>query len=156
MLRRILPCLSLAALSLPALAQSVSPYTLELFRSSPQGVKFQRFYRDIDSIIPSKLTKYEGSKGSADAPTGKGKDVRLSGACSRDWSGMGGLVQEMDDLSSLYALAFIKNQDASGTALALNYLEGPAITLWELEADNGLSATETLRFTYIAKTVSLK
>lgn len=145
---------ALAALSLPAFAGEACPGTarpgFSLHFQLASGERFD--VADIDALSPAKLAKGRLAIPASrpDTKDGGGKAIRDRGTFSRDWDRGVNLAHWVAD-HPFFTLMTLVRHPANGSApVVLGDLASPILTEWHLEAENGVGATETVEFTYIA------
>lgn len=143
---RFLVLATLAALGLPALAdgapdtQPERKYILSFTGATPIQVL------DIDSILPGSLVK--GRSRSMDCGASSHRPALTShGSYSRPWKGET-TVPDVFANHTVFSAVDLAWKAADGTAIPIQTLQNPSLTEWVLEAENGISATETVKFTY--------
>ncbi|BDU76939.1 hypothetical protein [Mesoterricola sediminis] len=138
-----------ALLALPLLADepaAASPtYTLVL-AGSPSGTLT---FSDIDSLVPLQILRSAST-----GPTDTNKDGKfkkplvLKGTFSRPWDGEIALAGSLGHAGQ--NATFTLNAPA-GTPPLSGVLEQPVPQEWSLSAEYGVSASERIDFTYVAR-----
>lgn len=135
-----------ALLALPVLADDASSSYSLVLTGGPVG---QLAFSDIDSLVPRSILRSNSHGPDDDDKDGHfKKSLRLDGTFSRPWNGETALAGL---LGQVFSTATFSQNLPEGAAPRSGTLQRPRLLEWTLNAEQGLSASETIKFEFTAR-----